>query len=215
MKDRFDLIIFDWDGTLADSTDWITHCLKSAARTQGCKVPEDQAIRDIIGLSIQKAMDNLFPGIDPNTQKQLIMSYREEFFSKKITAKDLFIGVNEMLITLKQKGYQIAVATGKNRSGLDKALYGTGLKDFFHITRCADETESKPSPDMLEEIIKEMGISKERTVMVGDSVHDMKMATNADMASIAVSCGANSAEQLKVYNPLLILQQTTAILDIL
>jgi len=215
MKGKFDLIIFDWDGTLADSTDWITHCLKKAASDQKCNIPEDQAVKNIIGLSIEKAMDELFPGIDKDTQDRLIVSYREEFFSKKMTTKDLFSGISEMLITLQEKGYQLAVATGKNRSGLDKALHGTELSDFFHITRCADETASKPSPDMLEEIIEEMGVSKDRAVMIGDSVHDMKMATNANMASIAVSCGANSAEQLKKYNPLLILQKTTAILDIL
>lgn len=215
MKDRFDLIIFDWDGTLVDSTDWITHCLKIAASRQGCHIPKDQAIKDIIGLSIQKAMDELFPGIDSKTQEQLISSYRQEFFSKQITESDLFAGVSEMLMTLKQRGYQLAVATGKNRSGLDRALDGTRLDGFFHITRCADETASKPDPDMLEVIIDELGISKEKTVMIGDSVHDMKMATNAGMASIAVSCGANSIEQLKVHSPLLVLQQTSAILDIL
>ena len=215
MKDRFDLIIFDWDGTLVDSTDWITHCLKKAASMQGFNIPDDQAARDTIGLSIQKAMTQLFPEIDQSTQDQMAASYSQEYFSKQLTAYDLFEGINEMLISLKQMGYQLAVATGKNRSGLDKALHGTGLNDFFHITRCADETASKPSPDMLEEIIEEMGISRERTVMIGDSVHDLKMATNADMASIAVSCGANSAKQLKVHSPLLILKQTTAILDIL
>ena len=215
MKDRFELIIFDWDGTLVDSTDWITHCLKKAASSQGFTIPEDQAARDTIGLSIQKAMDKLFPGIDQCTQNKMAASYSQEYFSKKISADDLFAGINEMLINLKQMGYQLAVATGKNRSGLDKALHGTGLNNFFHITRCADETASKPSPDMLEEIIEEMGVSRERAVMIGDSVHDLKMATNADMASIAVSCGANSAKQLKVHSPLLILKQTTAILDIL
>ena len=215
MKDRFELIIFDWDGTLVDSTDWITHCLKKAASSQGFTIPEDQATRDTIGLSIQKAMTQLFPEIDQSTQDQMAASYSQEYFSKQLTVYDLFEGINEMLISLKQKGYQLAVATGKNRSGLDKALHGTGLNDFFHITRCADETASKPSPDMLEEIIEEMGVSRERTVMIGDSVHDLKMATNADMASIAVSCGANSAKQLKVHSPLLILKQTTAILDIL
>jgi len=215
MKERFDLIIFDWDGTLVDSIDWITHCLKKAASLQGFNIPDDQAARDTIGLSIQKAMTKLFPGINQNIQDQMTESYRQEYFSKQMTEDDLFAGINEMLISLKQMDYQLAIATGKNRSGLDKALHGTGLNDFFHITRCADETASKPSPNMLEEIIEETGISRERTVMIGDSVHDLKMASNAGMASIAVSCGANSVEQLELHNPLLILQQTTTVLDIL
>ena len=213
MKGRFDLIIFDWDGTLVDSIDWIVCCLQKAARSQGCDIPEEQAAKEIIGLSIQKAMEKLFPEIDEKTQEQLIASYSQEFFSKPITEDDLFSGVNEMLQKFKQAGYQLAVATGKSRSGLEKAMQGTGLSDFFHITRCADQTASKPHPVMLEEIIKEMAVSKERVVMVGDSVHDMQMAINAGISSIAVSCGANSTEQLQHYNPLLNLQQTIELQD--
>ena len=213
MARRFDLIIFDWDGTLVDSIDWIVHCLQKAAGEYGCIVPEKQAAKDIIGLSIQRAMETLFPGIDQKTQEQLIACYSQEFFSKQITEDDLFTGVNEMLVKFKQMGYFVAIATGKSRVGLDKAMKGTGLSDFFHITRCADQTASKPQPDMLEEIIKEMAVCKERVVMVGDSVHDMQMAINAGIASIAVSCGAHSSEQLQQYNPLFNLQQTTELLD--
>ena len=143
----------------------------------------------------------------------MIACYSQEFFSKPITEDDLFSGVNEMLQKFKQTGYQLAVATGKSRSGLDKSMQGTGLSDFFHITRCADQTASKPQPVMLEEIIKEMAVSKERVVMVGDSVHDMQMAINAGISSIAVSCGANSTEQLQQYNPLINLQQTIELQD--
>lgn len=215
MNNRFDLIIFDWDGTLVDSIDWIVHCLKKTAIAHGCVVPEDQAAKNIIGLSIQKAMDELFPEINQKTQEQLISCYSQEFFSKQITADDLFLGVNEMLVALKQKGYQLAVATGKSSSGLHRAMQGTGLSEFFGITRCADQTASKPQPDMLEQIIKEMGVSKERVVMVGDSVHDMQMAINADISAIAVSCGANTTEQLQQYNPLLNFKQTTELLKVL
>jgi len=213
MARRFDLIIFDWDGTLVDSIDWIVHCLQKAAGEYGCIVPEKQAAKDIIGLSIQRAMETLFPGIDQKTQEQLIACYSQEFFSKQITEDDLFTGVNEMLVKFKQMGYFVAIATGKSRVGLDKAMKGTGLSGFFHITRCADQTASKPQPDMLEEIIKEMAVCKERVVMVGDSIHDMQMAINAGIASIAVSCGAHSSEQLQQYNPLFNLQQTTQLLD--
>ncbi len=215
MKNRFDLIIFDWDGTLMDSTDWITHCVQKAAEECGCNIPEDQAVKNIIGLSIQNAIDTLFPNASAETQSQLITVYGQAFFSKQISEKDLFSGVVKMLFAFKEKGYQLAVATGKSRSGLDKALHGTGLSDFFHITRCADETASKPSPKMLGEIIEEMKVSKERAVMVGDSVHDLKMAVNASMASIAVTCGANSGEQLERHNPLLLLNETSELIHIL
>jgi phosphoglycolate phosphatase len=215
MKDAFDLIIFDWDGTLVDSIDWIVHCLKKSAQDHGCAIPEEQAAKDIIGLSIQNAMQKLFPGIDKKMQEQLVASYSQEFFSKQITEDDLFTGINKMLLKFKQKGYLMAVATGKNTSSLQRAMQGTELNDYFSITRCADQTSSKPHPDMLDEIIKETGVSKQRAVMVGDSVHDMQMAQNAGIACIAVSCGANSLAQLQQYNPLLNLQRTTELLDVL
>ncbi len=213
MKDRFDLIIFDWDGTLVDSIDWIVHCFQTAAVENGYLIPDQQAVKNVIGLSIQKAMNQLFSECDQIKQEQLIASYSQEFFSRQITEKDLFEGVNEMLQALKQKGYKLAVATGKTRSGLDKAILGTGLSDIFNMTRCADQSASKPQPDMLEDIVKEMAIDKFRAVMVGDSIHDMQMAINAGMSSIAVYCGANSYTQLQQYNPLLNLQQTIELLD--
>ncbi|MCK5121408.1 MAG: HAD-IIIA family hydrolase, partial [Methylococcales bacterium] len=199
MKNEFDLIIFDWDGTLADSVDWIVHCLKVAADQQGLVVPEDQAIKNIIGLSIQNALAELFPKIKGQAQEQFIACYSQVFFAKTITENDLFLGVNEMLRQLRGQGYKLAVATGKGRSGLDKAMQGVGLLDFFDATRCANETASKPNPLMLEEIVTEMQVSKERVVFVGDSNHDLQMAENAGVAAIAVLCGANSKAQLSPY----------------
>jgi len=213
MKDRFDLIVFDWDGTLVDSIDWIVHCFQHAADINGCLMPKQQIVKDTIGLSIQNAMKKLFSECDKKTQEQLIACYGQEFFSKHITENDLFTGVHEMLQTFKQKGYLLAVATGKTRSELDKSIHGVGLSDFFDITRSADQTASKPKPDMLEDIIKELAVDKKRAIMVGDSIHDMQMAINAGISSIAVSCGANSFEQLQQFNPLLNLQQTTELLD--
>lgn len=213
LKDRFDAIIFDWDGTLVDSIDWIVQCLQMAARKNDCKIPEEQAAKDIIGLSIQKAMEILFPGINQKTQEQLIACYSQEFFSKQITEKDLFTGVKEMLLKFKQSGYQLAVATGKSHASVTRAIQATGLADFFHIIRCADQTASKPQPDMLEEIINALSVKKERVVMVGDSVHDMQMAKNAGIPAIAVACGANSSAQLQCYQPILNLQQTTELLE--
>ncbi len=215
MKNRFDLIIFDWDGTLIDSIDWIASCLQQAADQCGIAVPEAQAAKDVIGLSINNAMQTLFPEIDPHTQAQLVACYSQQYNSKQISPDDLFPGVYAMLVELKESGYQLAVATGKTRVGLQKALKATGTEDLFCVTRCADETASKPDPKMLLEIIQHTQAAKERTLMIGDSIHDLQMALNAPISAIAVSCGANSAELLQQYHPLLCLQQPTELLNII
>ena len=213
MKNRFDLIIFDWDGTLINSIDWISSCLQQAADQCGIAVPEAQAAKDVIGLSINNAMQTLFPEIDPHTQAQLVACYSQQYNSKQISPDDLFPGVYAMLVELKESGYQLAVATGKTRVGLQKALKATGTEDLFCVTRCADETASKPDPKMLLEIIQHTQAAKERTLMIGDSIHDLQMALNAPISAIAVSCGANSAELLQQYHPLLCLQQPTELLN--
>jgi len=215
MKNRFDLIIFDWDGTLIDSIDWIASCLQQAADQCGIAVPEAQAAKDVIGLSINNAMQTLFPEIDPHTQAQLVACYSQQYNSKQISPDDLFPGVYAMLVELKESGYQLAVATGKTRVGLQKALKATGTEELFCVTRCADETASKPDPKMLLEIIQHTQAAKERTLMIGDSIHDLQMALNAPISAIAVSCGANSAELLQQYHPLLCLQQPTELLNII
>jgi len=215
MKNRFDLIIFDWDGTLINSIDWIASCLQQAAGQCGRPIPETQAAKDVIGLSINKAIHALFPEADPQTQEQLVACYSQSYVSKPISQDDLFPGVYEMLVKLNEAGYQLAVATGKTRAGLQKALQATGTENLFSVTRCADETASKPDPRMLQEIIRHTQIANERTLMVGDSIHDLQMALNASISAIAVSCGANSAEFLLQYQPLLCLQQPTELINII
>ena len=210
-----DLVIFDWDGTLVNSIDWIVYCLQKAAEELGCTVPEEQDAKDIIGLSIKNAMEKLFPGLDQVTQQQLVKRYSELFFDKTIAQTDLFTGVYSMLLDLKKKGYQLAVATGKNRTGLDRALTGTQTAEVFAITKCADETMSNPDPTMLNEILEHLEVSKQRALMVGDTIHDLQMATNADIASVGVACGAHSETTLKKFNPLHCLQQTHELLELL
>jgi len=209
------LIIFDWDGTLINSIDWIASCLQYAAAQYNCPIPESQAAKDVIGLSINKAMQTLFPEVDEQTQQQLVACYSQKYFSKQISKDDLFPGVYEMLIELNEAGYQLAVATGKNRAGLQEALRATGTEELFCITRCADETASKPDPRMLNEIMQHTDTAKERALMVGDSIHDLQMALNAHISAIAVSCGAHSEEFLQQYNPLLCLQQPSELLTII
>lgn len=213
MKNRFDLIIFDWDGTLINSIDLITHSLQQAALAYGYPIPEAQAAKDVIGLSIENAVLTLFPEADELSQKQLANSYRNHYSSKQLDRDDLFPGVYDMLVHLKQAGYQLAVATGKTRSGLQAALSGTGTEDLFCMTRCADETASKPDPKMLLEIIEYTQTSHDRCLMVGDSVFDLQMALNIPISAIAVTCGAQSAELLQQYQPLLCLEQPTELLN--
>ncbi len=215
MKNRFDLIIFDWDGTLVDTIDWIVNCLQSAAKQCSCAIPETQAARDVIGLSISKACSALFPGVDEETLTRLTASYQQAFMSRPISREDLFPGVYDMLVELKTSGYQLAVATGKTRAGLQQALQATATEALFSITRCSDETASKPDPLMLHEIIRHTNAENERSLMVGDSIHDLQMAMNAQISSIAVSCGAHPEDLLRQYNPLLCLQQPAELLNII
>ena len=215
MKNRFDLIIFDWDGTLIDSIDWIVHCLQTAAKQCECAIPEPQAAKDVIGLSITNACSTLFPGVDDVTLAQLTACYQQTYLSRQLSREDLFPGVYEMLVELKQSGYQLAVATGKTRTGLQQALQETDTEDLFCITRCSDETASKPDPLMLHQIIRHANAANDRTLMVGDSTHDLQMAMNAQISSIAVSCGAHPEDILQQYSPLMCLQQPAELLNII
>ncbi|MGR9052406.1 MAG: HAD-IA family hydrolase [Gammaproteobacteria bacterium] len=214
MKNRFELIVFDWDGTLINTIDWIVHCIQQAAVACGCPVPAEQSAKDIIGLSLDNAIKTLFPDIDVDIRRQLTTHYSQTFFSRKLCRDDLFAGVYEMLAALKDRGLKLAVATGKGRAGLERAMAETGTEDLFCVTRCADETASKPDPTMLFEIMSETGIAAERTLMVGDSLHDLQMAANAGIAAVGVTCGAHSTEVLWQYRPLTCLPQTSLILNL-
>lgn len=215
MKNRFDLIIFDWDGTLVDSIDWIVDCIQSAAAHCDCPIPDAQSARDIIGLSLDNAVTTLFPSIDSETRANMAAHYGQRFFSREIGPNDLFPGVAEMLQQFKQQGYRLAVATGKKSTGLARAIEATGIAELFCTTRCSDQTASKPDPLMIDEIVAELGVSKQRTLMVGDSVHDLQMAINAQVAAVGVTCGAHSAETLKQYRPLRCLAYTTELVSII
>lgn len=215
MKNRFDLIIFDWDGTLIDSIDWIVNCLQTAAEQCGCAIPDVQAARDVIGLSIANACNILFPGVDQPTATRLADCYQRAYSAWQIGRDDLFPGVYEMLVELKQSGYQLAVATGKTRAGLQQALQGTDTEHLFCITRCSDETASKPDPLMLQQIMQHTQATHQRSLMVGDSSHDLQMAMNAQISSVAVLCGAHPEHVLQQYHPLLCLQQPAELLNII
>ncbi len=201
MRQETDLLIFDWDGTLFDSIDWIVTCLQQAARVTGLREPGQREARSVIGLSLQSALDALYPGEDEATAHRLVANYREVYHTRPLSSLGLYQGVPELLEALRLEGYRLAVATGKARSGLDAALDETGIRHLFDATRCADETASKPDPLMIEEILEELGITKSRAVMVGDSLHDLRMADRAGIRAIGVSQGANDHEELMALSP--------------
>ncbi|MDZ4151501.1 HAD-IA family hydrolase [Methylicorpusculum sp.] len=215
IKSKFDLLIFDWDGTLMDSIDWIVYCLQNAALECGHKAPDEGAAKDIIGLSINQAMSVLFPELDQFETQRLISRYSQLYFSRQLGVEDLFPGVLDLLDALKKSGFMLAVATGKSRKGLQHAFEQTGIGGYFVASRCADETASKPDPLMLKQIIEEIGIRKESAVMIGDSVHDLEMASNAGISSIAVTCGAHAEQQLLPHRPLEFLQNTSDLITFL
>lgn len=215
MKKRFDLLIFDWDGTLFNSIDWIVECMQHAAGQVGCPIPTPEAAKDVIGLSIIRAMDTLFPDAGPEMREQLVRTYSQQYASRPLGPDDLFTGVYEMLQELNRAGYRLAVATGKTRAGLQKAMQATETEALFYVTRCADETASKPDPKMVLEIIDHAEAAPERTLMIGDSIHDLQMAHNAQISAIGISCGAHPEELLQQYRPLLCLQQPVELLNII
>jgi phosphoglycolate phosphatase len=200
-RKQFDLIVFDWDGTLMDSTSTIVKCIQGAARDLGLPIPRDDAASHVIGLGLHEAMQAVMPNVDPAIYPRMVERYRFHFLSKDHELV-LFDGVSEMLAELSQEGYFLAVATGKSRVGLNRSLNAVGLLSLFDATRCADETFSKPHPAMLQELTRELGQDLKRTVMIGDTTHDLLMANNAGAAGIAVQYGAHPHEQLTACNPI-------------
>jgi len=215
MKNRFELLIFDWDGTLVDSIQWIVESLHFAARDQGLPVPSDRLARSVIGLSLDRAMGALFPDARESDIERLMASYQHYYNSKPLGRDALFAGVPAMLDSLREGSYKLAVATGKTRAGLDHAMFATQAVDWFHATRAAGETASKPDPLMLLQLMDELDAPPARTLMVGDSVHDLQMAKNAGIEAVGVFCGADGRDQLLPFQPLLGLERTAELLAFL
>jgi phosphoglycolate phosphatase len=198
----FKLIVFDWDGTLMDSEARIVACIHAAFADLGVTAPSPAEARDIIGLGLDEAMAVLWPGSSPTERQALVERYRHHFLVANATPSELFPGVMETLDWLRGHGYLLAVATGKSRRGLDLVLGTTALGGYFQATRCADETFSKPHPQMLLEIMDELGARGEETLMVGDTEYDMQMASNAGAHALAVCYGVHSPERLLAQGPL-------------
>lgn len=192
------LLIFDWDGTLVDSIGRIVDAMHYAAKQCQIAQHEDQTVRNIIGLSLVKAFDVLYPEYaeDAALRERFLQFYSHYYIDLESTPSAFYPNVRESLDQLGKQGYILAVATGKSRRGLDRILAGHHMQDYFEITRCADETQSKPSPLMLEQILQHCQLTADQALMIGDSPYDLQMAANAKMRSIAVSYGAQPLSAL-------------------
>jgi phosphoglycolate phosphatase len=197
------LLIFDWDGTLSDSTSKIVTCLQKAAETAGFPVLEDDVICNVIGLGLPEVMERLYPRLGDDEKEQVRLHYVEHFLAADQTPSPFFNGVEKGLRSLKDAGFKMAVATGKSRRGLDRVLDRLDMRSYFDASRCADETLSKPHPLMLEELLLEMDVSAGKAMMIGDTEYDMEMAQKANVHRVAVSYGAHHIDRLKPYQPLL------------
>ncbi len=190
------LLVFDWDGTLMDSEARIVACLQAAASDLDIEIPPPERAKEIIGLGLSEAIARLFPGLGERAQVLAVERYRQHFLGDDLAPSVLFPGVAEVLEHLAGEGYLMGVATGKSRRGLDKVLEETGLGRLFHATRCADETFSKPHPQMLEDVMDRTGARPSETLMIGDTEYDMQMARNARAHGLAVSYGVHDRERL-------------------
>ena len=202
MRSSYELIVFDWDGTLIDSEAHIVNCMRAAIQDLALPARTHDEMRNVIGLGLQEALATLYPDGDHGTYQDLVDRYRHYFLVQDNTPSELFEGVETLLSALNERGHYLAIATGKGRQGLEQALDETGLRDYFHYSRCADESRSKPHPQMLEEIMDRLGVEPHATLMVGDTEYDLQMANNAGAAALAVSYGVHEKSRLLACNPL-------------
>lgn len=210
------LLIFDWDGTLIDSTAKITHCVQQAASQVGLPILPRSTIKTIIGLGLPEAIQTLYPDAGTDIREQLRIAYSDIFLSSdQRSGSDLYEGVESGLQQLKDQGHTLTVATGKSRRGLNRVLSAFNWQNFFAATRCADETASKPNPLMLNQLLAEFNTSADQAIMIGDTTFDLAMAQNANMRSIGVSYGAHPIEQLSALNPISIIDHFSEIHSII
>ena len=207
---RFDLIVFDWDGTLMNSTAHIVHTIERASAEFDLPAPPRERSRHVIGLALTAAMEQVHPGLPAQRYQQLADAYRRLYYHG-FDEVVLFDGVIEGLKTLKASGATLAIATGKGRGGLNRVLETTGLAELFAATRTVDECAAKPAPDMLYSLMDHLGGTAQSTVMIGDTSHDLGMARNAGVAGIGLSYGAHPVEELNNWQPLAVFDDFAAL----
>lgn len=201
MGKNYDLLVFDWDGTLIDSTAAIVAAIKAACRDLGLPEPSNERASHVIGLGLAEAMRYTVPALTVDRYPEMVDRYRYHYLARDQELR-LFGGVFELISELHDAGFALAVATGKSRAGLDRAMRATGLREFFSATRCADDCPSKPHPQMLEELLSEFCVPSQRALMIGDTTHDLQMAANAGVPALAVAYGAHSYDVLDALSPL-------------
>lgn len=204
MAKRYDLVVFDWDGTVMDSTGVIAGSIQAACRDLGLAEPSDAVARHVIGLGLDEALRQAVPEVPESQRGNLVERYRHHYLAQD-EAILLYEGASQTIAELHAAGYWLAVATGKSRRGLERAMQASGMEPYFHATRTADQTFSKPNPAMLLEIMGELGVPAQRVLMVGDTTHDLQMARNAGVDSVGVTHGAHPAGQLRAMEPLALL----------
>ena len=201
-ENKYKLLIFDWDGTLSNSVDRIVSCIQIAAKQHQLPVPSFDEAANIIGLGLHEAVDLLFPTADRQLISEIVTSYSAHYRIADSGPCDFFPHVLSVLAELKSRGYLLAVATGKSRAGLNRAFASSNIDDLFHNSRCASETESKPSPLMLNELLEEFKLNADQALMVGDTEYDMEMAQLIRMPRLAVNYGAHEESRLQKYQPI-------------
>jgi phosphoglycolate phosphatase len=201
------LLVFDWDGTLMDSVGSIVGCTQAVIAELGLGEADETTIRGTVGLGLRETVDTLVPGCDDALYDVVLECYRRHWVATFRDRPLLFPGVRGMLGDLAQGGYLLAVATGKSRRGLEHAFDQTGLRGDFHASRTADEALSKPHPQMLLDILDQLGVRPRAALMVGDSIYDLRMAANAGTHGVAVLSGAHGREELAAEAPRVLLEQ--------
>ena len=207
---RYPFVIFDWDGTLADSTAVIKRALQRSADDLGYPIPTDAQASFIIGMGLRPALEHAIPTLREEDLTRLTDRFRHHFIVGENEIV-LFDGVPEMLAALKARGHSLAVATGKSRKGLDRAFDTLGLREYFVASRCADEGFSKPHPGMLHALFDITGMTASDAVMIGDTTHDLQLAENAGTAAIGVTYGAHERALLEAHRPLTLVDSVSAL----
>lgn len=209
LSTKYKLLVFDWDGTLIDSIEQIVTSLQTASQAVCGETVTENAARGVIGLGLQEAIEQLHPELDTTTVEQVAAAYKQHYLYENPIQAQLFDGVVELLDELSASGYQLAIATGKSRMGLDRSLQEHSLGDYFITTKCAGENRSKPHPEMIHNILHELDTPSTQALMIGDSEHDLMMARNAQVDSVAVSHGVQQADVLMLHQPLICLDKVT------
>jgi len=209
---QFDLIVFDWDGTLFDSTGLITRCIQSACADLGLTVPSDTQASYVIGMGLAEALQHAAPELPPERYRELAERYRHHYLARQHEIV-FFDGTLSMLVDLKARQHWLGVATGKSRRGLDDVLGTSALSGLFDATRTADETASKPDPRMLNELIDQFKVEPARTLMIGDTTHDLQLAANAGTASVGVSYGAHDHREFAAFDTRYVAHSTADLHD--